>query len=125
LIDGSLKNLLSGSSSPKEMVHVLEAVSAVASTEQQTSIQNSIWRTLNDTQLTAETRFSFAHELLRSGRLGLKEGVFDSVAFDATQATLAGSASDAAALVSLSMAKDCKPSLADLLFKLTISPRVI
>lgn len=93
IMDGSLTSLLMHSQSPSSSVSL---VSALAQDGQSSTLQDTLWRTLEDTSNTLDKRCDFATELLHSSRSTtlLKEGVLDHLALEATQALLNNQSAD-------------------------------
>jgi hypothetical protein len=87
-MDGSLTSLLMHSQSPSSSVGLIGALSTRA--EQTSTLQDTLWRVLEDTSNTLEKRCDFATELLKSDQSSslLKEGTLDHLALEATQALL-------------------------------------
>jgi hypothetical protein len=93
-MDSSLTTLLMHSQSPSSSVGLISALSTQK--EESSTLQDTLWRVLEDTSNTLDKRCDFATELLQSGQSKnlLKEGVLDHLALESTQALLNNQSAD-------------------------------
>jgi hypothetical protein len=93
-MDSSLTTLLMHSQSPSSSVGLISALSTQK--EESSTLQDTLWRVLEDTSNTLDKRCDFATELLQSAQSKnlLKEGVLDHLALESTQALLNNQSAD-------------------------------